>query len=60
MSRIGPPGEREVNEGPIGIAPRRARRKYLGFAAIVLQNAGPDPDAFLGFYRDELKPRLAG
>ncbi|WP_300011694.1 TIGR03557 family F420-dependent LLM class oxidoreductase [Pseudonocardia sp.] len=29
-----------------------------GFDRIVLMNAGPDPDGFLDFYRDELAPRL--
>jgi G6PDH family F420-dependent oxidoreductase len=29
-----------------------------GFDRIVLMNAGPDPDGFLDFYRDELSPLL--
>ncbi|MEV0343522.1 TIGR03557 family F420-dependent LLM class oxidoreductase [Nocardia sp. NPDC050713] len=31
-----------------------------GFDHLVLQNAGPDPDGFLEFYRDELDQRLRG
>ncbi|MEV1154872.1 hypothetical protein AB0J89_19220 [Micromonospora chokoriensis] len=35
-------------------------RTYVdaGFDHLVLQNAGPDPDGFLGFYRDTLADRL--
>ncbi|MFI6130096.1 TIGR03557 family F420-dependent LLM class oxidoreductase [Micromonospora sp. NPDC051141] len=37
-----------------------AVRKYVdaGFDHLVLQNAGPDPDGFLDFYRDTLADRL--
>ncbi|SCL25583.1 F420-dependent oxidoreductase, G6PDH family [Micromonospora nigra] len=37
-----------------------AVRKYAdaGFDHLVLQNAGPDPDGFLDFYRDTLADRL--
>lgn len=37
-----------------------AIRKYAdaGFDHLVLQNAGPDPDGFLDFYRDTLADRL--
>jgi len=30
-----------------------------GFDRVVLQNAGPDPDAFIDFFAAELRPRLA-
>ncbi|MEU1755740.1 hypothetical protein ABZ436_24210 [Micromonospora matsumotoense] len=35
-------------------------RKYVdaGFDHLVLQNAGPDPDGFIDFYRDILAARL--
>ncbi|WP_405091618.1 hypothetical protein OG767_00055 [Micromonospora sp. NBC_01392] len=37
-----------------------AVQKYVdaGFDHLVLQNAGPDPDGFLDFYRDTLADRL--
>ncbi|WFE37318.1 TIGR03557 family F420-dependent LLM class oxidoreductase [Micromonospora sp. WMMD998] len=37
-----------------------ALRKYVdaGFDHLVLQNAGPDPDGFIDFYRDTLADRL--
>ncbi|MFJ8690686.1 TIGR03557 family F420-dependent LLM class oxidoreductase [Micromonospora wenchangensis] len=37
-----------------------AVRKYVdaGFDHLVLQNAGPDPDGFIDFYRDTLAARL--
>ncbi|MDX2375427.1 TIGR03557 family F420-dependent LLM class oxidoreductase [Microbacterium sp. LRZ72] len=31
-----------------------------GFDHIVLQNAGPDPDAFIDFFAEKLRPRLTG
>lgn len=38
----------------------QAVRKYVdaGFDHLVLQNAGPDPDGFLDFFRDTLADRL--
>lgn len=30
-----------------------------GFDNLVLHNAGPDPDAFMAFYAEQLRPRLA-
>ncbi|WP_319943170.1 TIGR03557 family F420-dependent LLM class oxidoreductase [Nocardia aurantia] len=38
----------------------RAVQEYrdAGFDRLVLQNAGPDPDGFIDFYRDELRARL--
>ncbi|MFC4150012.1 TIGR03557 family F420-dependent LLM class oxidoreductase [Micromonospora mangrovi] len=39
-----------------------AVQKYVdaGFDHLVLQNAGPDPDGFIDFYRDTLAERLRG
>lgn len=31
-----------------------------GFDRLVTQNAGPDPDGFMAFYRSELDQRLRG
>ena len=47
----GPDPERHVS----------AIRKYLdaGFDHVVLLNAEPDQEGFLGFFQAELKPRLA-
>jgi hypothetical protein len=29
-----------------------------GFDHLVMQNAGPDPDGFIEFFRDELEPAI--
>ena len=46
--------------GPGVDAHLRAVQQYVkaGFDHLVLTNAGPDPDGFLDFYRDELGPAL--
>lgn len=40
----------------------RAARSYVdaGFDRLVLQNAGPDPDGFMDFFRSELREPLRG
>ncbi|WP_425843425.1 hypothetical protein [Agrococcus sp. TSP3-2-1] len=34
--------------------------REAGFDHIALMDGGPDPDAFLAFFADELGPRLRG
>jgi G6PDH family F420-dependent oxidoreductase len=50
----------QFSVGPDPDAHAAAVRAYAdaGFDHIVLQNAGPDPDGFLDFYRDTLAARL--